>query len=90
MCLYNNTRILYILCDGLYDSVAHACMTKYTTCFTLYMKIVSVTEHGTAALHDKQETAEEDGTNESTLQTSKIDPTCYCQSSKVGVASTVK
>ena len=56
----------------------------------LHMRIVSVTEHGTAALHDKQETAEEDGTNESSFQTSKIDPTCYCQSSKVGVASTVK
>ena len=54
------------------------------------MKIVSVTEHGTTALHDKQEAAEEDGTNESPLQTSKIDPTSYCQSSKVGVASTVK
>ena len=51
------------------------------------VKMFSVIEHGTVALHDKQEATEEDRTNESPLQTSEINPTCYCQSSQVGVTS---
>ena len=84
-----NTRMLYRSCDDRAIQYNHTkwCNHNYAYMLQFPIKIVSVIEHGTVALHDKQEATEEDRTNESPFQTCKIDPTRYCQSSKVGVTS---